>query len=326
MNSILRYLGRPIKHLWRNWKLREWRKNIETNPQKHIDSVFIKAFGHTVNWEKPNDINEVIQWLKLYSDTTNWPLYADKFRVREYVKDRGLEEILVPLYGKYNHVLQINWEKLPDKFIMKVNNGSGDTKICHTKKDINKLEWMSDFSILLHRKIGYEMWEPQYNKMKPCIIVEELLDETKQSIKSSSLIDYKVWCFHGEPYYIFVVLNRTRSYCETDMYDRLWNRRSDMLLYSDHYRRNTAIIPTPVNLEKMLDAAKLLSENIPLVRVDFYEVGKKLYFGEMTMTSAGGYMNYLTNDALIEMRDRFFESKNNCKSNHVQYPHSSYYI
>lgn len=310
MNSILRNIGRPVKHSLRNWRLRGRHKNIEVNPKEHIDSVFIYAFGHTVNWEKPNDINEVIQWLKIYSDTTKWSLYADKYRVREYVKSFGLEEILVPLYGKWNHAWQIKWNKLPDRFIMKVNNGSGDTKICHSKKDINKWQWMSDFSILLHRKIGYEMYEPQYNRMKPCIIAEQLLDHTKQSVSSSSLIDYKVWCFHGEPQFIWVAINRTSSSCEIDMFDTSWNRRSEMCTYSSHYLQMKSIVPPPLNLVQMLNAAKKLSENIPLVRVDFYEVDKKLYFGEMTMTPAGGYVNYLNNDALVEMRDRFYKSKN----------------
>lgn len=315
MNSTLRLLGRPLLHWWRNLKLRRKYKAIDTNPKAHIDSVFMYAFGRTVNWENPQDINEVIQWLKIYSDTSRWSLYADKYRVREYVKSCGLEDLLVPLYGKWDYAWQINWKELPEQFIMKVNNGSGDTKICTSKKDIDKLQWWSDFSVLLHHKIGYEMYEPQYSKMKPCIIAEQLLDYTKQSVSSSSLIDYKVWCFHGEPKYIWVITNRTKESCNQDMYDVFWNRKNGMCLYTSHYQCNSCVLPPPVNLLEMLNAAEKLSKNVPLARVDFYEVDGKLYFGEMTMTSAGGFMDFLTEEALIQMRNDFYRAKKNNNNN-----------
>lgn len=253
MNPTLRLIGRPLMQRWRNLKLKKKYNSIDANPKAHIDSAFMYAFGRIVNWENPQDINEVIQWLKIYSDTSQWSLYADKYRVREYVKSCGLEDLLVPLYGKWDHAWQINWKELPEQFIMKVNNGSGDTKICTSKNEIDKLQWWSDFSVLLQRKIGYEMYEPQYNKMKPCIIAEELLDYTKQSVPSSSLIDYKVWCFHGEPKYVWVVINRTKDSCETDMYDIQWNRRSDMCLYTHHYQRIIGpSIPPPIRCIKWL--------------------------------------------------------------------------
>lgn len=305
LKNILRPFVRSVRYL----RLYNFHRYVESNPKQFIDEAFEYAFGHKVNWEHPQDINEVIQWLKLYSDTSQWSLFADKYRVREYVKSCGLEHLLVPLYGKWDHVWQINWRKLPERFIMKVNNGSGDTRICRSKKDIDKLEWMSYFMILLHHKIGYDTYEPHYWRIKPCIIAEQLLDHTKQVISSASLIDYKVWCFHGEPKYIWVVINRNKESCDTDMYDIYWNRRSDMCLYTAHYKQVNCFIPSPKNLTEMLSAAKKLSVGVPLVRVDFYEVDSKLYFGEMTMASAGGYNDFFTKDALIEMRDRFYETK-----------------
>ena len=308
--SVIKLLFMPIrKWIWyirRQYpRIKEQRKN----PVVWIDKEYFRMFKKNIDWEHPRDLNQIIQWLKIYSDTSRWSLYADKYRVREYVKSCGLEDLLVPLYGKWDHIWQIKWQDLPNQFVMKVNNGSGDVRICYDKNQINRLEWKAYFFMLLHEKYGYACYQPHYDKIKPCIIAEKLLDINKQAIKSTSLIDYKVWCFYGTPKYIWVVANRNHDNCEVDMYDVDWNHRSEMCLETNQYLRMHQTMPKPKNLQKMLDAATKLSKDCSLVRVDFYEVDGKLYFGEMTMTSAGGFMDFFTDCALQEMAEIYYNKK-----------------
>ena len=160
-------------------------------PKRYADLLFFRTFKRHINWEDPQDINEKINWLKFNGDTSMWPLLADKYRVREYVAERGLAHLLVPIYGHWDKVEDIDWESLPNQFVMKTNNGSGDALICKDRSTLDIEHWKRHFAKQLKLKFGYAHAEPHYNKIKPCIIVEELLDATKQPIQSSSIADYK---------------------------------------------------------------------------------------------------------------------------------------
>ena len=153
------------------------------------------------NFKSPRDINEKINWLKFYGDTSQWVELADKYAVRSYIKKHGLSDILVHLYGKWDNAEDIDWDSLPNKFVLKCNNGSGDVVICHDKEQINRKDTISYLKKMLNRSFGIVSGEMHYAEMKPCIIAEELLDNTTQPCKSTSLIDYKIWCFDGKPTY-----------------------------------------------------------------------------------------------------------------------------
>lgn len=267
------------------------------SPKAQASIHYRKSFREKLNWNNPININEKINWLKFYSDTTHWPLLADKYKVREYVKACGLSDMLVKLYGKWDRAEDIEWNSLPNKFIMKTSNGSGDVLICNSKKELDKEKSTAMMKRLLKRRFGYSMAEPHYNKIKPCIIAEELLDNTQQPIKTSSLIDYKIWAFDGKPTYIWVCYNRTRHSVEVGVYDTEWNFHPEFSISTPHYILGKQI-PRPKSLEYMLKAAALLSKGLPEVRVDLYEVGGKPYFGEMTLTSAGGFNDFYTTEFL----------------------------
>ena len=253
-----------------------------------------------MDWDNPKTLNEKIQWLKFYSDTTIWTLLADKYRVRDYVKQCGCENLLVNLYGVWDDAKKIDWNSLPQKFVMKSNCSCGDIRICLDKLTIDRAEWEKHFAKAMANKNGYERGEPHYNKIKPVVIAEELLDVTKQSINSSSLIDYKIWCFNGIPHYIFTCCNRTKDVLEIGLYDKDWNYHPEKLVFTKQYIESSQRLPKPKSLEIMLECAKRLSNGLPQVRVDLYEVDGKPYFGEMTMTSASGFMNYFTEDFMLE--------------------------
>lgn len=269
---------------------------------KLLTSVeFRHTFGHSLNWKNPKDLNEKINWLKIYSDTSLWTLCADKYAVRIYVEKCGYGDNLVKLYGKWEKAVEIDWDSLPQRFVMKVNNGSGDIFVCKDKLHIDKQKITEQFDALLKKKFSNYNGEPHYKDMAPCIIAEELLDATKQPIETDTLIDYKIWCFDGEPKYVWACYNRHEGSVEVATYDLDWNRHDEKSVFTWHYKRAQKDLPRPKSLKQMLEMAARLSRGIPQVRVDLYEVDDKPYFGEMTFTSAGGFNNFYTQEFLNEL-------------------------
>ena len=259
---------------------------------------FYYKFHRMPDFENPKDLNEKINWLKFYGDTSMWPDLADKFKVREYVESLGLGDTLVKLYGKWDNANEIDWDKCPNQFVLKVNNGSGDVLICKDKKNLDIPSVVRKYNKLVSMKYGDVSGEPHYADIKPCIIMEELLDTTKQSGNSSSLIDYKIWCFNGKPYYIWCAWNREGHSANVGLFDTEWNYHPEYSVFNDSFPAGKKQLPKPLTFERMKDIATKLSEDFPEVRVDLYEVDGKVYFGELTFTSLGGFMDYYTDEFL----------------------------
>jgi hypothetical protein len=284
-------------------KLQDLRTKIymKISPRKGVGMIFRSFLGYDMPWDNPQDLNEKINWMKLYSDTDVWSRLGDKYRVREYIREKGYGDLLVPLIGKWDHVEEIKWDALPDSFVMKMNNGSGDILICKDKSLLDVEAWKKRFKRLFKKDFGTTLGEFHYAKMKPCIIAEERLDAAKQSVKSTSLIDYKLWCFNGEVTYILVYLNRQPDSVQVTIYDTEWTPHPEHFRCTPQRIQYKEALPRPSSLPLMIKAASDLSRGIPQVRVDFYEVDGKLYFGEMTFTSHSGYMDYHTKEFLLEL-------------------------
>lgn len=284
-----------------------WRILCRMMPQLAVKIQYRHILGSEIDLKDPKDLNEKINYLKFHVDLNEWARLADKYEVREYVIERGLSHILVPLYGKYNSPSDLikDWKNLPDSFVIKSNHGCGTIIIVKDKntEDLNHIE--KETAGWLNQRYGVGTNEPHYKLIKPCLIVEELLvDDNITSSISDSLIDYKIWCFNGKPYCILVVANRdeeTHRY-QLDTYDLDWNRIEGALT-SVHER--PPLLPKPQNIEFMLECASNLSKGHKQVRVDLYNINGKIYFGEMTFTSQGGYMNYYTKEFLVEMGKQF---------------------
>ena len=271
------------------------------SPKLQLSIMYRQSFGKNLDWNNPRDLNEKINWLKIYSDTSLWTRLADKYAVREFVEERGFADNLVKLYGKWDDANDVNWDILPDQFVLKVNNGSGDILVCKDKSKLDKKEVIFRYNELLKKRFSNYNAEPHYAPMKPCIIAEELLDAARQPIATDTLIDYKIWCFNGKAYYIWACYNRHKGSVEVATYDLNWIRRDEKSIFTKHYKRAEKDLPRPQSLPKMIEMAEKLSVGIPQVRVDLYEVANKPYFGEMTFTSAGGFNNFYTNDFLLEL-------------------------
>lgn len=269
-------------------------------PKRIIDWLYAYVLGKKMNWEDPQDLNEKINWLKVYGDTTMWPTLADKFLVREYLNQKGLSDILVPLYKKWDSAEDVDFCSLPTKFVLKTNHGSGEVLVVKDKALLNENDVKKQIKQWMKEKYGLLQGEPHYLKIKPVVIAEKLLTESTNTF-SSSLVDYKVWCFNGKPYCIWACYNRTKESAYVGTYDLQWNYHPEYSVFTDHYKDGGPVVPKPKSLNEMLKAAEALSEGFPEVRVDFYDVDGKLYFGEMTFTSNGGYMRFFTDEFLLEM-------------------------
>lgn len=282
-----------------------WYTMVRTCPKTSCRILYRHILHKKLNLNHPHDLNEKIQWLKFHVDLDVWARLADKYVVREYVKEKGLENILIPLLGKYNSSsdLLADWGKLPKQFVIKTNNGCGTVKIVHDKNTINLAELKKTLdSWLAMKHIGLGTIEFHYLRIKPCLIIEEMLEEdNSMSDYSCSMIDYKIWCFNGKPYCCVAIYNRRKATDYVfDMYDLSWKCMREMILGSESMRYN-GYLPEPKNWNKMLEIASILCEGHPEVRCDLYNVNGKIYFGEMTMTARGGYQNHYTQEMLDKM-------------------------
>lgn len=276
-------------------------KSFNTFMGHHFPKIMISLFywrmtGERLDWTSPQDIDAKIGWLKIYGDTTMWSLCADKYCVREYIKEKGLGEMLIPIYGKWDRAEDIDWDSLPNEFVLKTNHASGDAFICHDKSKVNKEEVTHFFHKTLEKKYGYDKAELHYAKIKPCVIAEKLMPVEEQNYPSTSLIDYKIWCFDGKPEYIWAVHNRQGHTCVVGVYDKEWNFHPEYSRSTSHYVLAKEPITRPSTLDRMLEAASILSKGFPELRADFYEIGGKTYFGEMTFTASSGQNNFYTQE------------------------------
>lgn len=255
------------------------------------------VFKKPINLKNPKDLNEKILWAKLFSDTSRWTDLADKYKVREYVEGLGLGQYLVKLYAVWYSAADVDFDALPDTFIIKANNGDGKgtNKIIRKSEltEEKKVELLKMIDEWLHRKnIGALHAEPQYKGMKPCVIAEEVLPLEPGA---TSLTDYKIWCFNGKAYYVWVCNDRSGggNSAHVMTYDLDWNPHPEFSVFNSDYLKGE-IMPRPDNLDEMLSVAEKLSAGFPELRVDMYNVQGKIFFGELTFTSQGGFMDYYT--------------------------------
>lgn len=275
------------------------------SPKMLASVLYEEQFGEKINWKKPYDLNQWINYVSFKGDSSQWPILADKVRVRDIIIDKGFQDNLPRIYKIWGNADDLDWTDLPDSFVLKMNNGSGDCTIIRDKKIFSLDQVKQKYQSLFYKKYGEKTGEKHYAKIKPLLFAEELLDIENQAIESSSLIDYKIWCFNGVPYYCCVFLNRTENNVDIDLYtaDSAWLNVSHFLNYNSHFKKNHKPIPVPNSLEKMLLISRTLSEGHPQMRIDFYEVGGYCYIGEITMTSYCGRMKYFTREFLKKTGD-----------------------
>lgn len=244
--------------------------------------LFKKYLRYPLDLRDPKTLNEKMQWLKLHTYRSN-PLITrcvDKYAVRSYVAEKGCPETLVGLLGVWDSPAEIEWEKLPDQFVLKCNHGSGSVIICKDKATLDKEDAVKRLSAWLKEDFGLHRAELAYKDVKKKVICEQLI-ETEDGLAPK---DYKFFCAYGEPKFLFVASERNGDEAAFDYFDLDWNHYP---VKNDHPNAADAI-QRPDNLDEMLAVARKLSEDFPLVRVDLYSEKGKTIFGELTFLHFGG--------------------------------------
>lgn len=251
----------------------------------YLELLYRANFGKKINLDSPITFSEKLQWLKLNDRNPIYTELVDKYLVRGFVSKKIGDEYLIPILGVWDNTLDIDIRKLPDKFVIKCNHDSGSVRICKNKNSFDFEEVMNFFDKKLKQNYYFKGREWPYKNVKPKIIVEELLE----SEMNEEISDYKFMCFNGKVECCFTCTERfSHDGLKVTFFDRDWN----VLPFERHYPKSKIKIKAPVNLIQMILLAEELSEGIPFVRVDFYEVNKKIYFGELTFYPGGGFQKF----------------------------------
>lgn len=282
---LLIYIIIPAKYI--RWKLLKI-LNIELPEiivKRRIKKRFIRHMGYSPNLKNPSTFNEKLQWLKLYYRHPSMPQSADKYGVRGILESHGLANYLTKLYGVYEKPDDIQFDLLPDRFVIKTNHDSGSVFIIKDKKleNIKLLKKKLSKSLARPFEQGIRSGEWHYMHINPKIIIEELLED-----KDGNLHDYKVHCFNGKAKYIQVdfdrFTNHTRNFYSID-----WQK----MPFSNKYQKNNNHLEAPYQLAQMIKIAGTLAQPYPYVRIDFYCPDTRIYFGEITFFHESGLEPFL---------------------------------
>ena len=261
--------------------------------------------GRMLNLKKPKRFTEKLQWYKLYYKNPLMINCVDKYDVRDYVKSKGLEEILIPCYGVYDSADDIDWNSLPNQFVMKDTLGGGGASVIiikdKSKADINELirianEWTH---IPAHRRDGGREW-PYYSRKKHRIIIEKYSDSDPTK---GGLIDYKFFCFNSKPMWIYIVADRkVGKGGGFGIFDVALNKQE---VIREDERPLTRTIEKPITFDLMKSISATLSEGFPEARIDLYEVNGEVKFGEITFYDGSGYMTFAPDEFDYVLGEQF---------------------
>ena len=246
---------------------------------------FFLIMGKSLNLKEPRTIAEKLQWLKLYNKRPEYTTQVDKYAVKEYVSNIIGNEYVIPTLGVWDNPDDIDWDVLPRRFVLKTTHGGGSNGvvICKDKKHFDRrsaVKLLKKNMLRSDWRIGME-WP--YKDVTHRVIAEEFISTSSET---NSLIDYKWYCFDGEPQYCQVIQGRNNQ--ETiDFFDKEWKHQEFTGLHP--YAKNAVIMPArPTKLQQQIELAKALAENKPFSRIDLYEVDGKILFGEITFFPLSG--------------------------------------
>ncbi len=255
--------------------------------EEYIRRVYEENLGQKLNLENPITYNEKLQWLKLHDHNPMYSTLVDKYAVKKYVSKKIGDRYVIPvLGGPWNDAGEIDFNALPDKFVLKCNHDCGSVLVCTEKKEFDS----SDARKRLNQKLKVDYYlrsrEWPYKNVKPCIFAEKyMIDDEEKELK-----DYKFFCFNGKPEYMFIASDRLKQEeTKFDFFDMEYNH----LPFTNGHPNAESIPKKPKHFEEMKELAARLSEGIPHVRVDFYEANGDVYFGEFTFYHWGGLMRFV---------------------------------
>ena len=257
--------------------------------EKYLKKMFKLKMGYELDLDNPKTYNEKLQWLKLNYKNLDTIIMVDKHLSKQFVAERIGEEYVVPLYGVWDRFDDIDFDDLPDQFVLKTTHDCGGVVVCKDKSCFNKEKAKRFLSKHLKREYFYHCREWQYRYVKPRIIAEKYMQDSKDQ-SEEGLTDYKFFCFDGEPKAMFIATDRAKAGVETkfDFFDMDFNH----LPFTNGHPNSEKPIKQPEQFKLMIELSRKLSKDLPHVRVDFYESDGKIYFGELTFFHWGGFVPF----------------------------------
>lgn len=281
MNRLLKAIKDPF------WLCGVFLRRI--SPLIKDDATYLKIeyfFGRKrlLHLDNPQLFNEKLQWLKLNCKQEEYTKLVDKYEVKKIISDIIGDEYVIPTYGVWNRFDDIDFDRLPQQFVLKCTHDSGGLYICSDKNQFDKEKARKKIEKSLKKRYFYEHREYPYKNVPPRIIAEKYMeDESGWQLK-----DYKIFCFNGEPKFVEVDYDRYVDH-KLNVYDLDWNFID---FYMTSRNDKNVIIPRPKQLTKMVDFARLLAKNSIFVRVDFYSINEQIYFGELTYHPGCGMIDF----------------------------------
>ena len=274
-------------------------KGVYENMQDEalLNRKYEAIFGKRLNLDNPQTFNEKLQWLKLYDRNPEYTIMVDKYKVRDYIKEKIGEEYLIPLIGVWDNPDDIDFDALPDKFVLKCNHNSGlGMCICKDKSKLNIENVKSELKKGLAQDYYLTGREWPYKNVPRKIIAEKYMTDTSDS---SDFTDYKFFCFNGYVDCVMVCLERSSGDTKFYFFDRNWNLKR--LNTRGKNAPDGFTISKPSQMDKMFEIAAKLSKGLPFVRIDLYQSNDHIYFGEITFFPDSGF------DAnLLPETDKYF--------------------
>lgn len=258
---------------------------------KRLKTLIATHYHHRqIDLEHPRKLSEKILCLAYDTDTSEWSRLADKWEVRSFVARKQLEDILVPAYGVYDRFDQIDFDRLPDKFVLKATHGCDMNFICTDKSSIDLPRLRSRVNFWLRHNMAYMALEPHYARIPGRILCEKYLET------EGEIVDYKFFCCDGTARFVEICSERSKGpYLDLMTLD--WEPIPGAIVGAEN---NPLGLKKPANFGYMIEIANILAQGHPFVRIDLYEVGGQVYFGEMTFTPATGLLFHFSDAFLTE--------------------------
>lgn len=255
--------------------------------EQYLKIIYKLCIGKKLNLKNPKTYNEKLQWLKLYDRKDIYTEMVDKCKVKKFVADKIGEEYIIPTIAEWDSFDQIDFDALPNQFVLKCNHDSGGLAICTDKATFDIDASRKKLNKSLKTNYYWKGREWVYKNIKPKLLAEKyMVDESGYELK-----DYKFFCFDGEVKALFIATDRTSETEETkfDFYDAEFNH----LPFTNGHPNSNKEIKKPESFEKMKELAEILSKDIPHARIDFYDINGQIYFGEITLFHWSGFMPFV---------------------------------
>jgi len=254
------------------------------------DKIYLKLIfplytGYKLDLNNPMTYNQKLQWLKLYYRKPIMTKMVDKYEAKKYVSELIGKEYVVKNYGVWNSFDDIDFDSLPNQFVLKTTHDQGGVVICKDKMNFDLLAAKKKLNLHLKRKHYYLSREWPYKNVKPRILAEEFLNTNNDK----DFKDYKFYCFNGIPKVMYISMGKQTGHMTLDFYDMNFNK---LKIERPNINNSNILIEKPKNWDLMIKLSKILSKDFPHLRVDFYEINENVYVGELTFFQGGGLMPF----------------------------------